>query len=90
MTIAWPTTPARKSRRNAGNGERLERGAQPLAEALLDAPLELLAAQRRRRRALADLGVGLLGDEALELEQLGVVEVELVEVAVDDLLDQPA
>ena len=36
-----------------------------------------------------DLGVGLLGDEALELEQLGVVEIELVEVAVDDLLDQP-
>ena len=34
--------------------------------------------------------MGLLGDESLELEQLGVVEIELVEVAVDDLLDQAA
>jgi hypothetical protein len=89
MTIAWPQTPARNSRRNAGRASGSSTRAQLLAEALLDAPLELLAAQRRRRRALAHLGVRLLGDEALELEQLGVVEIELVEVAVDDLLTSP-
>jgi hypothetical protein len=89
MTIGLRPRAGQEIAQEGRQRQRLERGAQALAEALLDAPLELLAAQGGGRSAGTDFRVRLVGDEALELEQLGIVEIELVEVAVDDLVDEP-
>jgi hypothetical protein len=56
--------------------------------ALLDAQLRLLRCQRADSAGLLGGDMRLLGDEAFELGQLRRVEVDLVEVAVDDLLDE--
>ena len=57
---------------------------------LLRPEVRFLVFKDAHRAGFLDTGFGLLGDERLEFCQLGRIQVDLVEVAIDDLLDQVA
>ena len=70
--------------------QRLKGRLQLQHVTLLQAQLRLLAFQRRGGAVLVSLGVGLLGDEAFEhIEFLGV-QLDLIEIAFDDVLHHVA
>ena len=70
--------------------ERAEGRAQLQHVALLDAELGFLGLEGADGASLLDLAFGLVGDEVLEVGNLRRVELDLVEIAFDDLVDQLA